>query len=92
MISDLEARRIASGWHGGGGSPSYQFLSVGRITPQLKEELEDAMSDIHFNAQRGNFPPTHEVIIDVIELARLIDYVSFHGVRDFAFGWSGLTW
>lgn len=84
-VDDLAARRIAADWHAGGGSPSYQFVSTGRITDDLAYEVEDC---IRFARTRSRiFTDT-----DLTELHRLLVYIRHHGPRPALPGWSGLTW
>lgn len=84
VITDLAARRIASDWHAGGGSPSYQFVSTGRIVPELEAEL---LATLRGCCRMRDFPWTA-----LGELNELILYVRTYGPRDAVENWSLLTW
>lgn len=43
-ISDTDAQRTASDWHGGGGSALYQFASTGAIVPGLLSEIDSCIA------------------------------------------------
>jgi hypothetical protein len=44
MLTEFEAREIASYWHGGQFSPLYAFSSSGTILPGLLGEIEDCLN------------------------------------------------
>lgn len=73
-ISDGEARRIASEWHGGQSSPLYALSSSGAIVAEVREEIEECR-------QAGT-------IESDAELPRLDAYVAEHGERGPVPGWS----
>lgn len=83
MITDTEARRIASEWHSGGGSPLYQFVSTGTITDDVCDEVDDNLIQLRF-----------QYIKDGAEqyLADLAHYLSLHNNRGPQDGWSQLSW
>lgn len=85
MLSDTEARRVASEWHSGGGSPEYVFASTGAITESLHAAIDDTLIFAHGNL--GVY-----TIKDVADLNRLLTYVDHHGVRGPVEGWGDLTW
>jgi hypothetical protein len=89
MISDLEARRIASEWHGGGGTALYAFTSTGAIDTaredhRLMHEIEDCVASLATQP--------HTRTVDVDDLFNLRTYVSHTGKRGPQPGWSDLTW
>lgn len=85
MLTDTNARRIASDWHAGGGSPSYQFMSTGRIVPELSIELTNCRS---FAEVR----PTLYSESHLHDLGNLLLYVEAKGPRDEMPGWEALNW
>jgi hypothetical protein len=85
MLTDTSARRIASDWHAGGGSPSYQFVSTGRIVPELSIELTSCRS--FAEARPAIYSETH-----LNGLGDLLLYVEAKGPRDEMPGWGALNW
>lgn len=83
-IPDMVARRIASDWHAGGGSPSYQFVSTGRIVEALEGELIETLKA---GLKQEEMPWTN-----LRELSELIFYVRTWGPRPEVENWSKLTW
>ena len=75
MISDTQAQRIASDWHGGGGSPLYVFASTGAIVDALPAELRHNLQ--WCRAHRAE----HAAAIAARELMSLRDYVNEQGER-----------
>jgi hypothetical protein len=75
MISDQTAQRIASEWHGGGGSALYQFSSTGAIVPGLGAEIQDNLRWCWAHREE------HAQHIAARELMSLRDYVSTTGER-----------
>lgn len=80
MITDTEARRIASSWHGGGGTALYAFASTGAI------DTARADHDIKNEIQTCYFYPD-----DMPGLRSLLAYVVHHGKRGPVPGWADLT-
>lgn len=84
VMTDVAARRIASEWHAGASSPSYQFASTGRITEALEGELvavfRSALRLPGFDWRA------------LAELNELILYVRTYGPREAVENWSELTW
>lgn len=76
-ISDLQARVIASQWHGGQISALYSLASCGAIRDDLADEIQHELA---YN--RGEAP----------ELYVLLKYVRFNGVRGPVDAWSSLRW
>lgn len=74
IITDEEARTIASWWHGGQSSPLYSFVSTGRIF-DLAHDIDRCLTEAH-NPQ------------DQEDLRRLTEYVSHHGQRGPQVSWS----
>jgi hypothetical protein len=79
MLSDLEARQIASYWHGGQSSPLYALTSSGALVKGVHEELTDC-------AANTDDPDWW------IELDMLLTYVRAHYPRGPVEGWSDLRW
>lgn len=77
MITDVEARRIACDWHGGGGSALYALCSTGAITDDTARECRNTM------ATNG------EVYGDLLDV---IDYCQEHGTRGPVPGWHESSW
>lgn len=89
MITDTEARKIASSWHGGGGTALYAFVSTGAI-------LDDAfarsgiLTEIDFDILMDDEQPITEA--DATDLDNLRTYCQKHGPRGPQPGWNDLTW
>lgn len=85
MITDVEARRIASDWHGGGGSALYVLTSTGAIVLNdqgmewlnVKEEIQACLDSTYSDQSR---------------LEWLLKYVEKHGSRGLVVGWGQLSW
>ena len=91
MITDTKARKIASEWHGGGGTALYAFASTGaidtaRANHDLWQEITDNLNDIA-NAGRYEDADRH-----VNELFDLRNYIMHHEARGPVAGWTDLTW
>lgn len=89
-IDDTTARRIASEWHGGGGTALYALSSTGAIDTaradhDVKTEIVDSIHD-----RIGH--TLEEDTTDLNELRRLLDYVNATGARGPVDGWATLTW
>lgn len=69
VLSDVEAQRIASSWHGGGGTALYQFASSGAIAGSLIEEIDHT------------FNTTDPSTVDFTALDDLREYAEHHGPR-----------
>lgn len=76
MITDLQARIIASEWHGGQRSPLYALTSTGAIVEGVEREI---MEDIAY-------PSTDST--ETARLNSLLDYVEAKGERGPQSGWS----
>lgn len=90
MITDTEARKIASEWHGGQGTALYAFSSTGAINTaredhQLLHEIEDCISSL--SIERGAESPP-----ELDDLFALRIYVGHTGNRGPVDGWGKLTW
>ncbi len=98
MISDTEARRIASEWHGGGGTALYAFASTGAIDTAradhaLTTEIDDCIAYIDDPSNRRDKHWTDDVALaDRQKLLNLSDYVAKHGARGPVDGWGELSW
>lgn len=91
MITDLEARKIASEWHGGGGTALYAFTSTGAIDTARGDhnaatEVDNAIAD-EVARRGGTFDGPDET-----NLWDLFDYIANTGTRGPVPGWSDLTW
>lgn len=80
-LTDLDARKLACDWHGGGGSALYALCSTGAMRqPALSAELGRA------RYVNGDDAP------NAAELRALAAYVDRHGPRGPVAGWSDLPW
>jgi hypothetical protein len=88
VISDLEARKIASEWHGGGGTALYAFASTGSInTARADHDLENEV----LGCVNGALSPQDKS--DTLALLAYIRrYTDHHGARGPQPGWNDLTW
>lgn len=77
MLTDTEARKIASDWHGGGGSALYVLASTGAISNETVDEINDTLKSTLYDAD---------------ELFDLRDYCHYHNIRGPQDGWGKLTW
>lgn len=80
MITDVEARRIASEWHSGGGSPLYALSSTGAITRHTTAEIDNCLY-VNWDDE-----PNRR------DLQDLRGYVAAHGSRGPIKGWGQLSW
>jgi hypothetical protein len=80
-ISDLEARKIASEWHGGQGSSLYALCSTGAIDADVASEITECARSCK---GRGGS--------DFTNLIELRTYVTRNGPRGPQDGWSNLHW
>jgi hypothetical protein len=91
MITDLDARRIASEWHGGGGSALYAFASTGAIdTAYWSHSITDEIwrclrNDVESRSLEEQIPALRD-------LTALLAYVDHHAERGPVAGWGKLTW
>ena len=88
MITDVEAARIASEWHGGGGSALYVLASSGAIV--LGDEGMEWISAKH--EIEACFDGPYQDIRDSHDLNGLLSYVEHHGSRGPIEGWGKLSW
>ncbi len=89
MISDTEARRISSEWHGGGGTALYALSSTGAIdTARADHKLNGEINDCVYALPKTQ--PERRTQGD--ELHELRMYVYEYGPRGPQPGWSDLTW
>jgi hypothetical protein len=82
LMSDTTARRVASEWHGGGGTALYALASTGAIDTareghDIRREIADALP--------GAFYANHELI-------QLDMYVKAAGSRGPVDGWDTMAW
>lgn len=79
MISDAQARSIASAWHGGQWSPLYSLASSGAIddVDSVRREISGDLETVDVGRERRPL-----LALDV--------YVREHGTRGPVAGWSGL--
>jgi hypothetical protein len=83
MISDLDARRIASDWHGGQGTALYAFASTGAIDTARADH--DLLREVNATIKAEHPPVGHDLYI-------LYAYVHNHNARGPQPGWNDLTW
>jgi hypothetical protein len=84
MISDRQARQIASEWHGGQGSALYAFASTGAIDTAWEDH--DIRQEIRpLREHSPNFT-------EYDRLTKLLKYCDFYGPRGPVDGWSDLHW
>jgi hypothetical protein len=84
MISDTEARRIASDWHGGGGTALYAFASTGAInTTRADHDIENEVLGCVNGALSQQ---------DKTDTLKLLAYINTHEDRGPQPGWSDLAW
>ena len=96
MITDTEARKIASDWHGGQGSALYAFSSTGAIDTarddhNLYQEISDAIGSIQKQAAQQSIGMP-EYRRSSRQLFGIRDYILEHKARGPVEGWSKLTW
>lgn len=98
MLTDTEARKIASEWHGGGGTALYAFASSGAIDTArpdhcaFAEVLDALRAELGF--ARGQAWPSLDVARnapDYGELGELLSYIGHHGTRGPQPGWADLS-
>ncbi|MFD9813958.1 hypothetical protein [Streptomyces sp. NPDC059080] len=87
IISDLDARRIASEWHGGQATALYSLTSCGAILPGLGGEID---RELRFLLDGGAM--TQDERDGVAELNRLKRYAQCHGERGARDEWTELDW
>lgn len=102
MLTDLEARKIASTWHGGGGSKLHALASTGTIVGSgslfcpyrgTVDEINDTMYTIVGADPHGtDAQSAAEEAGERAELRDLIEYCITHGERGPQDGWGSLTW
>jgi len=80
VISDAQAREIASAWHGGSGFALYALASSGAIRGDALDELDALIAMVN---RRADLRAS-----DAAELAQLRRYVEAHGVRGRVPGWA----
>lgn len=84
MNDDTRARKIASDWHGGGGSAVYALASTGAIdTARDDHNLLDEINDC--------YPSAHDED-DFQDIEWLTLYVRKRGTRGPVAGWNDLHW
>lgn len=91
MISDTEARRIASDWHGGGGSALYAFASTGAIdTARADHDIAHELTETAKSESRIA-PEQRDDPAGFTNLINLRTYCRRHGKRGPVPGWADLT-
>lgn len=79
-LTDLQARKLASEWHGGGGTKLYVLASSGAILAGVEKEIDNAIFVNHYESE------------NIQELQALLDYVDSKGRRGPQRGWGCLSW
>jgi hypothetical protein len=82
-ITDLQARVVASAWHGGQSSALYSLASTGAIRTDLGDEIRACI---------GHVPMQDGMSTDEAALHALRLYVENIGERGYVAGWSDLRW
>lgn len=87
MITDTEARRISSEWHGGGGTALYALSSTGAINTARADHgiVTEIIDEIEATT-------SYEELNPMTDMHALLDYVQTVGPRGPVDGWSTLTW
>lgn len=80
MITDGQARKIASDWHGGQSSPLYSLASTGAIVADVLDEIMADASSVGPENTPGQLDA----------LLALIEYCTFEGPRGPVAGWSDI--
>ena len=84
MITNLEARKIASDWHTGQASPMYALASTGAFVPFLLREIEREVADC---LKAGN--PESDRLLDLYAYVLESTGGDERGPVE---GWSDLKW
>lgn len=79
IINDTQARKIASEWHSGGGSPLYVLSSTGAISNETVDEINENIRE-------------QSTLDGYSDLYDLRDYCQYHGIRGPQDGWANLNW
>lgn len=80
-MTDIDARKAASSWHGGGGTSMYRLASTGAID-SVSGLVHETMSNVTFHTSNE----------DMQELLSLRNYITDHGPRGPVDGWADLNW
>ena len=98
MITDTEARRISSAWHGGAGTALYALASTGAIdTARADHDIGNELRDC-IEAQKPlirNGPTIIErrdAFHGFSQLTDLEQYIYKYGPRGPQEGWADLSW
>ena len=91
MITDTEARRIASEWHGGQGSALYAFASTGAIREGSDEgwDYNECAMEIYEEIAATT---SYEELNPMTDMNNLLEYIQANGPRGPVPGWADLTW
>lgn len=81
-LSDLQARVIASRWHGGQASPLYSLASTGSTG-----DMDSLLSEIERDVEEAG-----DDVTEADALRGLAGYVVAAGRRGPVLGWSDLRW
>ena len=92
MLSDVEARRIASEWHGGVGSALYVLASTGAIVDGVSGEIYRNILDERSRIGTDDPDPSREDHQGLWDLEGLRSYVRESGRRGPVEGWGNLNW
>ena len=90
MITDIEARKIASEWHERKGTTLYAFTSTDAIdTARSDHDIDAEIADCETALSEASSLERGE---EDEEVACLRHYVKHHGKRGPVNGWAKLTW
>lgn len=79
IISDLNARKIASDYYNGVGSKLYSFVSTGTISYGVESEIKSLLKTVSDKIQKKR-------------LYALQNYIRYHGECDRQENWQNLNW
>jgi hypothetical protein len=81
IIRDKQAKEIACGWHGGGGSALYALCSTGAIADGAVDEIVECMRFSQDSQRSSSRRVVIEAGRDEGRLGRLLFYVQTRGQR-----------
>ena len=83
MLTDNEARRIASEWYSG---VAYQFVNTGTISADIIKEFELSLEE-----ERHSIPIALEYRQNIKDLNALLEYLNTKGNRGPQEGWANVN-
>jgi hypothetical protein len=85
MIDHGQARRIASEWHGGGGTALYAFVSTGTVSADMRAEVRADLETTHAPESRQHYTEA-----DRRELRALSVYARIYDGQHMPQGWANV--